>query len=237
MIRPSINVVRQRIHSTEQAIVLRRDLEAPHTRPKAAIDIHVRPLTEADVPKILHAGEAASADDVLYRSRRRRPLESGLGTCFAAVTASDEPCYVQWLMGEQDNAQIQSYFGGAFPILEPGTALLEGAFTPAPFRGKGIMGLAMSLIAEKAADLESRYVITVVGTDNIPSLKGCGRGELLPVPQSRGVVEHAAAQGDVRTGSPHLRPTPPPRTPTAKRSRRRIRRWWTGAPPAARCSR
>ena len=48
-------------------------------------------------------------------------------------------------MGEQDNARIQSYFGGAFPILEPGTALLEGAFTPPPFRGKGIMGLAMSL--------------------------------------------------------------------------------------------
>ena len=180
MIRPSINVVRQRIHSTEQAIVLRRDLEAPHTRPKAAIEIDVRPLTEADVPKILHAGEAASADDVLYRSRRRWLLESGLGTCYAAVTASDEPCYVQWLMGEKDNARIQSYFGGAFPVLEPGTALLEGAFTPAPFRGKGIMGLAMSLIAEKAADLDSRYVITVVGTDNIPSLKGCEKANFFP---------------------------------------------------------
>ena len=60
---------------------IRLDLEAPHTRPKAAIDIDVRPLSEADVPKILHAGEAASADDVLFRSRRRWLLESGLGTC------------------------------------------------------------------------------------------------------------------------------------------------------------
>jgi hypothetical protein len=83
-------------------------------------------------------------------------------------------------MGEQDNARIQSYFGGAFPILEPGTALLEGAFTPPPFRGKGIMGLAMSLIAEKATDLGSRYVITVVGTDNIPSLKGCEKANFFP---------------------------------------------------------
>ena len=180
MIGPSIQVVRQRIRSTEQAIVLRRDLEVPHTPPKAALDVTVRPLVEADVPKILHAGEAASADDVLYRSRRRWLLESGLGTCYAAVTDGDEPCYVQWLMGEQDNARIQSYFGGAFPILEPGTALLEGAFTPAAFRGKGIMGLAMSLIAEKATDVGARYVITVVGTDNIPSLKGCEKANFFP---------------------------------------------------------
>jgi GNAT superfamily N-acetyltransferase len=180
MLRPSIDVVRQRIRSHEQAIVLRRDLEAPHTRPKAAIDITVRPLTEADVPKILHAGREVPADDVLYRSRRRWLLESGLGTCYAAVTAEDEPCYVQWLMGEQDNARIQSYFGGAFPVLEPGTALLEGAFTPPQFRGKGIMGLAMSLIAEKATDLGARYVITVVGTDNYPSLKGCEKANFFP---------------------------------------------------------
>lgn len=180
MIRPSIRVVRQRIHSTGQAIVLRRDLEVPHTPPKAAIDITVRPLTEADVPKILHTSEAATADDALYRSRRRWLLESGLGTCYAAVTISDEPCYMQWLMGERDNAKIQSYFGGAFPILEPGTALLEGAFTPPAFRGKGIMGLAMSLIAEKATDLGSRYVITVVGTDNLPSLKGCEKANFFP---------------------------------------------------------
>ena len=83
-------------------------------------------------------------------------------------------------MGEQDNAQIQSYFGGAFPILEPGTALLEGAFARRLSAVKGIMGLAMSLVAEKAADLDSRYVITVVGTDNITSLKGCEKANFFP---------------------------------------------------------
>jgi hypothetical protein len=44
------------------------------------------------------------------------------------------------------------------------------------------MGLAMSLIAEKAADLESRYVITLVGTDNIPALKGCEKVNFFPYP-------------------------------------------------------
>ena len=180
MIRPTARVVRRRMHSAEQSVVLRRDLEVPHTPPKAAIDVTVRRLTDSDVPKILHVAEGASADDVLYRARRRLLLESGLGTCYAAVTSADEPCYVQWLMGEQDNERIQKYFGGAFPVLEPGTALLEGAFTPAAFRGKGIMGLAMSLIAEKAADLDARYVITVVGTENIPSLKGCEKANFFP---------------------------------------------------------
>lgn len=180
MIRPTIKIVRQRLRSTEEAVVLRRDLEVPHSARKAAIDITVRPLTEADIPKILHTDESASADDVLYRSRRRWLLDSGLGTCYAAVDDNDDPCYVQWLMGERDNDRIRSYFGGAFPILEPGTALLEGAFTPQAFRGKGIMGLAMSLIAEKASTLDARYVLTVVGTDNIPSLKGCERANFFP---------------------------------------------------------
>lgn len=161
-------------------MVLRRDLEVPHTPPSAAMDIAVRPLTEADVPKVLNTADASSSDDVLVQSRRRWLWESGLGTCYAAVTADDEPCYVQWLMGEQQNARIQSYFGGAFPVLRPGTALLEGAFTPPAFRGKGIMGAAMSLIAEKASELDSRYVITIVGTDNAPSLKGCQKANFFP---------------------------------------------------------
>lgn len=180
MVRSTVKVLRNRIRSEEHAVVLRRDLTVPHVPPRAAIDITVRPLTDADVPKILHVDETASADDLLMRSRRRWLLESGLGTCYAAVTTDDQPCYVQWLMGEQDNDRIQSYWHGAFPVLEPGTALLEGAFTPPAYRGKGIMGLGMSLIAERAADLGARYVVTVVGTDNIPSLKGCEKANFFP---------------------------------------------------------
>ncbi len=180
MIRSSMRVARHRVRSTEHAVVLRRDLDVPHTPPSAAIDITVRPLTDAEVPKVFDTADAPSSDDVLVQTRRRWLMESGLGTCYAAVTADDEPCYVQWLMGAQQNARIQSYFGGAFPVLGPGTALLEGAFTPPAFRGKGIMGAAMSLIAEKASDLDSRYVITVVGTDNVPSLKGCHKANFFP---------------------------------------------------------
>ena len=56
-----------------------------------------------------------------------------------------------------------------FPNLEPDEALLENAFTPVAYRGHGIMSAAMALIAERAADIGARNVLTFVGTDNIAS--------------------------------------------------------------------
>jgi RimJ/RimL family protein N-acetyltransferase len=57
---------------------------------------------------------------------------------------------------------------------------LENAFTPADYRGKGIMSAAMSRIAEQAEQYGARYVVTFVGDDNIASLKGCQRAGFAP---------------------------------------------------------
>ncbi len=94
---------------------------------------------------------------------------------YVAVTARDEPCYLQWLFSERDNEFLQRYFRRNFPLLDPDTALLEDAFTPESFRGNRIMSAAMALIAEHGADVGARYVITFVGVDNAASLKGCAR--------------------------------------------------------------
>jgi len=179
VLRTVPQTLRERLGSSEEAYVLRRDLDAPHVAPAAKIEISVRPLVEADVPKVF-GEDSGLPSEYMFQVRRRRLLESGIGTCYAAVAADDEPCYVQWLMGAEENARIRDYYGGSFPEVEPGTMLLEGAFTPTAFRGKGIMGAAMSLIAEKAADTGSRYVITVVDVDNIPSLRGCEKANFFP---------------------------------------------------------
>jgi RimJ/RimL family protein N-acetyltransferase len=58
--------------------------------------------------------------------------------------------------------------------------MLEYAFTPEAYQGKGIMPAAMARIAEKAADFGAQRVITFVDRENVPALKGCQRSGFRP---------------------------------------------------------
>lgn len=170
----------RRISSKGHAYGLRRDLAAPHETPLAKIPIAIRRLVETDVPRLLDANEGVDTTERWERRTRLRLLERGIGQPYVAVDSEDDPCYVQWLFGSRDNDEVQSFFHGSFPVLAPDEALLEGAFTPTRHQGQRIMSAGMSMIAEKAADLGARYVITFVGVDNIASLKGCERAGFAP---------------------------------------------------------
>jgi RimJ/RimL family protein N-acetyltransferase len=152
------------------SVVLRRDLERTMDLPEAKIPISIRPARDADAPRILDLLAELSGSE---RATRERFLRSNIGTCHLAVTDSDEITYMQWLVGPEDNHLLRAHTN--LPILQDGEALLENAYTPASFRGKGIMSSAMAQIAERARDLGARWVLTVVEQDNVPSLKGCHR--------------------------------------------------------------
>lgn len=170
------STARERVHSDDAAVGLRRDLDIPHTAPEALLPITVREIADRDVPRILGTQDASlSGEEKWERARRLRLLETGAGTCYVAVTEDDEPCYMQWLFGCRDNEFVQRYFRRSFPALDGETALLEDAFTPTAFRGKRIMSAAMAQIAEQGRSIGARYVITFVGVDNTASLKGCYR--------------------------------------------------------------
>lgn len=179
-IKPVYGAARRRLRSDVEAYGLRRDLTAPHVQPGAKIEISVRPMEDRDVAAVLDAAADLTPDEKWDRSMRRRLLEAGIGAPHVAVTADDEACYTQWLFTSRDNADIARHFGGIFPRLDDDIALLEGAFTPVAWRGKGVMSAAMSRIAEKAEPLGARYVITFVGTDNPASLKGCAKAGFFP---------------------------------------------------------
>jgi GNAT superfamily N-acetyltransferase len=172
-IRPIYGAARRRLHADVEAYGLSRDLSAPHTHPTAKIEMSVRPLEDRDVSAVLDVDADLTADEKWDRATRRRLLEAGIGRPHVAVTADDEACYTQWLFTSDENDDIARHFGGIFPRLDEDTALLEGAFTPVAWRGKGVMSAAMSRIAERAAPLGARFVITFVGTDNPASLRGC----------------------------------------------------------------
>jgi GNAT superfamily N-acetyltransferase len=164
-----------RVYSDSISLGMRRDISVPFTGPQAKIPITVRPLAPADDLSALDPAPGISADEAFWRLGQRRLLQSGLQTCYVALSSDGKVSYMQWLIPASENARLRSVFGNLYPVLGPDEALLEGAYTPDAYRGKGIMGAAMSQIAERARDFGARWVITFVDATNDPSIKGCVR--------------------------------------------------------------
>lgn len=172
---------RRRFYSDWTHFGLARDLTQPFEATPAKIPITIRPLKDTDVPGLLAMDAPGISDRGPYvRMHRLNFLNEHIGQCYVAATEDDTPCYMQWLMSAKENEAIQSYFHGIFPTLQPNEALLEYAFTPETFQGKGIMPYAMAQIAEKATECGANRVITFVDHQNIPALKGCKRSGFSP---------------------------------------------------------
>jgi hypothetical protein len=179
--RRVIRAVATRLSSRERAFGLRRDLTVPLTPPTPKREVVVRPLVPNDALPFLDAEAAGiAAVDAYDRVRQRRLLDDAIGTCWVGVTPEGEVCYMQWLIPASSNDRVQQRWPKLFPVLGADEALLEGAYTPEQFRGQGIMAYAMAVIAEHAVDFGARWVVTFVGKDNIPSLKGCYRAGFTP---------------------------------------------------------
>jgi GNAT superfamily N-acetyltransferase len=152
-----------------------RDLEAPLQAPQAKIPIAVRPATLDDTSPIL---ERIAELDGADRGSRELFLRAEIGTCYVAVTEPGEVCYLQWLVGPGHNALLAEHT--RLPMLQDSEALLENAFTPAAFRGQGIMSAAMAQIATQASQMGARWVLTVVSELNLGSIRGCIRAGFRP---------------------------------------------------------
>ncbi|MFU8861727.1 MAG: GNAT family N-acetyltransferase [Cyclonatronaceae bacterium] len=171
--------LKQRIYSRQVALGLQRDLENDFQAPEAKIDIQVRPLRIEDVAELLATPANSSINPRLIINQQNL-VNAHIQTCYVAVTDNNKPCYMQWLIGYNNNPEIEKYFKGNFPPLKKHEALLEGAYCNPAYRGLRIMPKAMALIAEKAGNVNARWVNTFVDVTNIASLKGCERAGFKP---------------------------------------------------------
>jgi GNAT superfamily N-acetyltransferase len=160
--------IRKRIFSKNEVYGLKRDLNVVFTNPDALVPLLIRPFE--------------IADDQYFTSDTYNHgiIEAKFNTCYVACTMEGEPYYRQWLIGCDQNSKIQKFWNKSFPVLGSDEALLENAYTIPEHRGKRIMPAAMARIAEKGKVQGARYIITFVGIDNIPSLKGCKRCGFMP---------------------------------------------------------
>src|SRR4051812_6153143 len=194
--------VARRLYSDTHAVALWRDLTAPFEAPRAGIGFDLRPAAGHGLPGLLDpAASDLPAEERWERARRARLFAAGIGTCYVATTAEGEPCYVQWLFDHRDNDAVRRYFAGAYPAPAEGEVLLEAAYTPARFRGRGLMAAGMARIAGLGAARGARWAVTVVDVGNAASLKGSVRAGFHP--RARCVQEWRPVRG------PAPRPPPP----------------------------
>jgi len=159
----------KRIFSNSESYLLRRDLTVPFQASAAKQPIEVRPIKDSDIPAILSA-----------RPGRLLILQAKIPTCYLAITANGEICYMQWLIEQADLDRFRPFFDGELRTLRKDEVLLEFAYTFEQFRGQKIMPAAMAAIAEKGLLSGARYAVTYVQKDNIAALKGCAAAGFSP---------------------------------------------------------
>jgi len=175
-------LVARQVYREWYAYGLRRDVDLEVKAPTARIPIAVRELLEADLP-FLFGGQSPSISRQarLEIAHRVSFLAERVPTPYVAVDLRcGRPCFLQWLMTAKSNEEIQRYFRGRFPVLAHDEGLLEYAYTPAEYRGNGIMPAAMALITERAGEVGCRSVMTFVLRENAAALQGCAKAGFMP---------------------------------------------------------
>ena len=152
----------KRVFSNSESYLLRRDLTVPFHAQAPKQPIEVRPIKDSDIPAILSA-----------RPGRLLILQAKIPTCYLAITANGEICYMQWLIEQADLDRFRPFFDGELRTLRKDEVLLEFAYTFEQFRGQKIMPAAMaarsSIFASDCEPTRSRTSSTTSSTSNTPA--------------------------------------------------------------------
>lgn len=158
--------------SDEHSLVgLRIDVQAlARTEKRGAIT--VQPAQYSDVTRVIDLKEPDLPRREQHdRIRRHRMLESGIQTCYVGAGSDGVPCFVQWLILPDQNSRLREVFGGWYPPLLPGEAMVECVYTHPSRRGQGVMTDATPQLLGIARDLGMHSVVTFVPTTNARSLR------------------------------------------------------------------
>lgn len=116
--------------------------------PACRVGLRVRPLVKTDVPQLFD--EWARTHEMLLVDERLDLIASGVGRSLVAVDPEDRPCFMIWMATSGENERLRAVFGNAYPLLQPGEAVLDGMFVPKGFEGKNVVPTAIREVAALA---------------------------------------------------------------------------------------
>ena len=163
--------LRERLFDNTSLVGLRLDSEPQLGDRARRKDLLVRRARPSDLAGILDVGEGSLARrERRDRIMRLRMAEAEIQTCFVAEDQTGSPCFIQWLVLPDQNERLLEVFGGWYPPLDEGEAMIEFAYTIPSRRGEGIMVEATSRILSIAREHGVKRVVTFIPTVNSLSL-------------------------------------------------------------------
>jgi hypothetical protein len=158
-----------RVHlwSDKRCVILRRDLSQTIVHPKAPVTFSIRSYEQGDAAVLF---DADSPGGRAQQKTLENWMERGMKGCYVAALDDGRPIFKQWIFTPSDNAPLRDIFHGAYAV-EPGTVLLEGAYTPPRFRRLGVMPAAMARLAEEGRRFGARWALVGVGETNTSMIK------------------------------------------------------------------
>ncbi len=160
--------LRANFWSDQRRVVLRRDLSRALDPLSSPIGFSIRRLRARDLATIF---DPDSIEEQAERAKRERWLRAGLRSCYVAESRGGHPVFLQWLCTSSDNEALRAVFPFENLAVEPGTILLEGAYTPPRFRHLPIMPSAMARIAERGREFGARWALVCVDVQSVSMLK------------------------------------------------------------------
>ena len=158
-------LLRRWLYSDATATGLAFTLDTPLAprRPRRALT--VRPMEPHEQDAFTDPTDARG-EGALVRINARHLFSTGIETCYVAVTDDGTPCYMQYLIGPDQNGKLAEAFGELMPPLAPDEALLEFAFALEQFRRVGAMPAVVPELALKAREQGAQRVVTWVPDRN-----------------------------------------------------------------------
>lgn len=167
------------LYSDATATGLARSLETPLVarRPRQALT--VRPMAPHEQNAFTDT-RGARGEGALVRINARHLFKTGIQTCYVAVIEDGTPCYMQYLIGPDQNHKLAEAFGELMPPLAPDEALLEFAFALERYRTLGAMPAVVPELALQAQANGVRRLVTWVPDRNQQVLRYFERNGFIP---------------------------------------------------------
>jgi len=151
---------------------MRCDLTSPKAMANRHLPLTVREIRKRDVPSVFDLKEPGlSPAGISDRVHQWHLLESGVKTCYLAMTSDDRPFGMAWLVGRSENRLIREYFKGAVADLGDDEMLLEGVLELEPYAGCDVIEALCAGLKDVAAASGARRLIAYVDERNVPALE------------------------------------------------------------------
>jgi len=163
---------RERIYDETVLVGRALDLMAFESKGAVPAQLTVRSVRSGEVPTILDLGEPGlTPEEVHDRIIRQQMLRAGIEKCYVAEDDETKPCFIQWVIGADQNDILERRIKGWYPRLGPDEVFIEYAYTHPARRGARIMPLVTSHLLERAKREGARRAVTFIPAGNRRSIR------------------------------------------------------------------